>query len=148
MSRRRRGSGRGGKPSPAADLLPDIAVPDPAVPRRLRVERDIHEQLATALRQMRDPRLSAVSITRVQLTDDLQFARVFVRLGVAAEVDSKELMRGLRSAGGRLRTHVSSKLALRRTPVLRFIYDTGVDAAERVEELLAEIRDESSEPGA
>jgi ribosome-binding factor A len=111
------------------------------------VERDLHEQLASALGQLRDPRLVAVSVTRVQLTDDLQFARVFVHVGAAAAAEPDDVMRGLRSAGGRLRAHVSSSLALRRTPELRFIYDTGLDAAERVDELLAEIRDEQSEGG-
>ena len=113
------------------------------MPRRLRVEGDLHHWLATALSELRDPRLESASITRVQMTDDLQLARIHVRLGVGVEdgaAPRKELMRGLRSATGRLRRAVAQHLGLRYAPELRFVYDEGPDATRRVDDLLAEIR--------
>jgi len=139
-SRRHRGGGRGG-----AGILPAAAMPSAGVPRRLRVEGDLHHGLVAALAGLRDPRLESAAITRVQMTDDLQLARIFVRLGVSTQhgVDQrKRLMQGLRAASGRLRHDVAQYLDLRYAPELRFHYDEGPEAAQRVEELLEEIRRE------
>jgi ribosome-binding factor A len=137
LSRRRRSS----------ELLPASAEAPRGVPRRLRVERQVHERLASAIAALRDPALGSVNITRVSMTDDLRLARVYVRVGVELEADNVQrrrvLMRGLERASGRLRRELGSALGLRYTPELRFQYDDGEDAARRVDELLAEIRDDS-----
>ena len=135
MSRRRRKN----------ELIPEIAEPSRGVPRRVRVEREVKEHLIAAVGALRDPRLSAVLVTRVSLTDDLRLARVYVRHGVEIpeETDHRDLMRALRAASGRLRRALS-ELELRFTPELRFHYDEGEEAARRVDELLAEIRASSS----
>ena len=140
MSRRRRSRG-----SRVADMLPPLAEPGRAVPRRLRVERDLHEKLTQALRGQRDERLQAASITRVEVTGDLSFARIFVRVDVASDIDKDALMQALEGATGRLRTAVTQSASWRRAPELRFLYDAGVEAAERVDELLAEIESEREE---
>ena len=128
-------------------VLPEIAEPDAGVPRRLRVEGQLRQHVSTALSQMGDPRLADISLTRVQMTDDLQLARIFVRVSITGEQSEhtrRSLLRGLRSAAGRLRAQIGQRLALRYTPELRFLYDDGPDAAARVDELLDEIRRESS----
>ncbi len=132
-----------------SSALPPIAAPEPRVPRRLKVETELVQHLVAALRRLEDPRLASVVITRVQMTDDLQLARVFVH--TAVEVGSEPqrdgrrvVMRGLSAASGRLRRAVGQGLALRYTPQLRFIFDDGVDAARRVDDLLDQIRQESS----
>lgn len=120
-------------------MLPEVALPSRGVPRRLRVERDLHEQLAIALRQLRDTRVNGAIITRVELTDDLAFARIYVRAPLDGHVGPRALVRTLELASGRLRREVGQGMALRKAPELRFIHDSGVEAAERVEEILAEI---------
>ncbi|HZO12738.1 MAG TPA: 30S ribosome-binding factor RbfA [Polyangiaceae bacterium] len=127
------------------ELIPEIAEPSRGVPRRVRVEREVKEHLITAFGALRDPRLSAVMVTRVSLTDDLRLARVYVRLivDIPGDTDRRDLMRALRAASGRLR-HALAELELRFTPELRFHYDEGEDAARRVDELLAEIRASTS----
>ena len=145
-SGRRRG--RSGSPRPGAGVLPASAEPAPRVPRRLRVEGDLHHGLVAALSQLQDPRLASASITQVEMTDDLQLARIHVRLGVGTQDDAeqrKQLMRGLSSAVGRLRGDVARRLDLRYAPQLRFVYDEGQDATNRVDELLAEIRKEDED---
>lgn len=141
MSRRRNRKGRG------AGILPEAAVPSRGVPRRLRVERDLHEQLAGALRGLRDNRVKGAIITRVVLTDDLAFARIYVRAPLEVEVEPEALIKTLESASSRLRREVGRGMALRKAPELRFIHDSGVEAAERVEALLAEIAEETTEQG-
>ncbi|MDI1475542.1 30S ribosome-binding factor RbfA [Polyangium sp. y55x31] len=111
--------------------------------RSARVAARVREELAALLRDMADPRLFGVLISRVEMTDDLQTARVFVRheLGAAqGEPERRSMLKGLEAAGGRLRRDVGKAVQLRRAPDLKFIYDTGQDSAYRVEELLHEIR--------
>ncbi len=136
MSRRRDRKPRGG------GLLPETAIPNRGVPRRLRVERDLHQRLVVAMRQLRDERVSQAIITRVEMTHDLAFARIYVRAPLDGAVEPRTLVQALELATSRIRREVGKGMALRKTPELRFIHDTGVEAAERVEALLAEIRTE------
>ncbi len=128
-----------------AVVLPAVAEPEKKVPRRLRVEGEIFEHLSLAVLDLRDPRLGGVSVTRVQMTDDLQLVRVYVHTHGEVTVErQREILRGLRSASGRLRRSMGQVLELRLVPELRYFYDAGVDHARRVDELLAEIRDEGA----
>lgn len=114
------------------------------VKRAARVADQVREQLATALvREMTDPHLAACVVTRVEMTDDLQNARVYVRTTAPdSEAERRSLTRALQRASGALRKLVGQRLGLRRTPELRFFYDEGQDASGRVQELLAEIERE------
>jgi ribosome-binding factor A len=115
------------------------------VKRSARVAERLREELSAKLRDMRDPRLAGVFVSRVEMTDDLQSAKVFVRreLGAAEAGVQKEMLKGLQAASGRLRRDVAGALSLRYAPALRFFYDEAPDAVDRVEELLREIRRES-----
>lgn len=110
--------------------------------RTLRVAESIRAEVATALRtEFADPRIQKVVITRVEVTADLQIARVFVRsVGNDDDPSRRALMNGLRAASSRLRRMVAEVLDLRRAPELRFEIDTGIDAAERIDELLRDIK--------
>ncbi len=115
------------------------------VKRSARVAERMREELAVQLRSMSDPRLLGVLVTRVDLTDDLSFARIYVRKDVGAESDRdrRSLVRGLESAAGKLRGQLTRALGLRVAPGLRFSYDEGIDHQTRVEEILREIADET-----
>ena len=128
-----------------ASVLPELGKPAGKGTRRLRVEGALQEELSSALRHLQDPRFAAVTVTRVQMSEDLRFARVFVRLLLGDEPGSArdDLMRAIDAAAGRLRSHIGRAIKLRFTPELRFAYDEGPDAARRVDELLAEIHSES-----
>jgi ribosome-binding factor A len=117
-----------------------MSMPERGVPRRARVERDLQQELALALRQLGDPRLRTASVTRVHLTEDLAFARVYIRSGPEVQSDEKSLMKAVKAVSGRLRGHVGRTMQLRKAPELRFIYDAGFEAQERVDALLEEIR--------
>jgi ribosome-binding factor A len=109
--------------------------------RTMRVAESIRAEAATVLRtEFADPRLQQVVITRVEVTADLQIARVFVRsVGDDDDASRKALIKVLRAASSRLRRMVAEALDLRRAPELRFEIDTGVDAAARIDELLRDI---------
>jgi ribosome-binding factor A len=111
------------------------------IKRAVRVAGRVREELAAQLRGMRDPRLSEVVVTTVEMTDDLQLARIYVRHQVTT-VDERErraLLKALSNAGGRLRRDVAKAVSLRYAPTLKFYYDEGPEKRERVEELLREI---------
>jgi ribosome-binding factor A len=119
--------------------------------RSSKVASRIQEEIASALRGLDDPRVAGVVVSRVEVTDDLQSARVYVRhrglaAGPAADDQAsstrKALLRGLEAASGRLRRTVARAVALRYAPSLRFFYDEGPDAMSRVEDLLREIKRE------
>lgn len=117
-----------------------------ATPKRaVRVADRLREELTTILaREVRDPRLESVVITRVEMPDDLSSARVLVRTVVPAPDlgAKKQVLAGLASAAGRLRKSLGGRIGLRRTPELRFYWDDGFDASERIAQLLAEIEEE------
>ncbi len=106
-------------------------------PRSRRVGEEIHRLLSEALqREFSDPRLTLVSITEVEVSKDLSVARVFFRTMSGAE-RADEVGRALRTAGGRLRHLVGSRMKTRAVPELRFEYDDSMDRGERISALLA-----------
>ncbi len=114
-----------------------------AVKRATRVAGRLREELATALRTLRDPRLEGVLVTRIELTDDLQLARVYVRRELGGDAGAvKAALKALGAASGRLRHAAAEAMGLRVTPALRFFYDEAPDAVERIEELLREVKRE------
>ncbi|MDR3052542.1 MAG: 30S ribosome-binding factor RbfA [Coriobacteriales bacterium] len=83
--------------------------------------------------EISDPRLTFVTVTGVEVSKDRSVAQVFVSTQTAryAEVEA-----GLQSARGRIRSLLGQKLGWRVTPELRFIIDTSVDQAERIQDAL------------
>jgi len=117
--------------------------------RARRVATQIRARLAELLsREVSDPILSSVIVTTVELPDDLSIARVKARLLTGGEREDRrqQSVRALERASNRLRRGLGRSLGLKRVPELRFTYDTGVDAAQRVDELLAEIAREPKAP--
>lgn len=95
-------------------------------------------------REVRDPRVAGVHLTRVEMSDDLRVARLYWRPPPRGDVE--EAARGLAAAGGFLRKQVGSSLRLRSVPELRFLVDELPEQAGRVEELLARIHRPGAEP--
>jgi ribosome-binding factor A len=123
--------------------------------RSARVASVLHEELSLRLRAMSDPRLTSIVVSRVEVSDDLSFARVLVMLGSHAsgalpgEAERRGALRALAGVGPRLRRTLSRELGMKSVPELRFQYDEGFDNQVRVSELLREIADdERSKSGA
>ena len=106
-----------------------------------RIKR-VNEQLKREIsrivvREVSDPRVDAVTVTRVSAAPDLTFARVYVQL-LGDEADRDETMDGLRAATPYIRTLLADRIDMRRVPELRFERDRSMEHAMRIEELLAE----------
>jgi ribosome-binding factor A len=126
-------------------------MPAPPDGRRTkRVAELIQRHFAEALRrEVDDPRLAAVVVTGVNVSDDLLIAQIGVRLLVAEDDDKqrRSIVERLRRASPRLRRAITPRLELKRAPELRFHYDVGPDAHQRVADLLREVEAERKAQG-
>lgn len=109
--------------------------------RKGRINEEILRELSMLIRTLKDPRITGlVSITHVDVTPDMRYARVFVsRLG-----DDKALadcIKGLRSAGGYLRRELAARLTIRYTPELVFVPDDSIVHGAHIMELLESLDD-------
>lgn len=103
-----------------------------------RINEEIQRELSALLRTVKDPRVHGlVSITHVDTTADLRYAKVFV--SVLDQSDSREVIRGLKSAGGYLRRELGRALSLRYTPELVFQADDSIDKGTHILKLLNDI---------
>lgn len=117
------------------------------MPRGHRPERlgeEIRDAIALIVaRELKDPRIGFVTVTRVELTSDLAYARAYVGvLGDAAR--RKEALKALQQATGFVRRELGRRVRMRVLPELRFEYDAGLEASERVARLLDETKAQPS----
>ena len=105
--------------------------------RLARINEEIQRELSACLRTLKDPRVqkTMVSITRVQTTQDLRYAKIYVSF---LDKDcAKEALKGLKSAGGYLRREIGSRLQLRYTPELVWEEDHSITHAAHIMDILA-----------
>jgi ribosome-binding factor A len=114
--------------------------------RKERLDEEIREEVAVIIgRHLKDPRIGFVTVTRVDLTADLRTARIHV--GILGDATQREkTLGGLQQASGFVRRELGRRIRLRHTPELQFHYDEGLDATERVAQLLDEDRSRPEEP--
>ncbi len=100
-----------------------------------RINEELQRELAALIPTVKDPRVTGmISVTRVDCTADLKQAKVYI--SVLDKSQSKEVLKGLRSAAGYLRREVGHNLSLRGTPELIFLEDNSIDKGAHVLELL------------
>lgn len=87
------------------------------------------------LKEVSDPRLVGVTITEVLIDRELQHANVYVN-ALGDDEREKEVMDGLNSASGFLRSQIAQRLDLRSAPVVRYHWDPRLRYAEEVNDLL------------
>ena len=103
-----------------------------------RINEEIQRELASLLRTVKDPRVHGlVTSTRVETTPDLRFSKIYV--SVLDKSDVKEVVKGLKSAGGYLRRELGRALSLRYTPELVFQADDSIDRGTHILKLLNDI---------
>ena len=111
-----------------------------------RVADQIRGELASLLtRDVHDPGIGFVTLTRVRVTPDLQQAHVYyTALGDEKSRRNTEL--ALARATGFLRRQIGARLRLKRTPELTFHYDESIAGQDRIEQLLSEIQAKPAPP--
>ena len=106
--------------------------------RRGIINDAVAEELAVALREVREPKVinNFISITRADVAPDLKFATVYF----SCIGDSKEAGEGLKKCTGMLRHHLATTLNLRITPELRFVKDGSIEHGAKIAKALEEIK--------
>jgi ribosome-binding factor A len=110
--------------------------------RVLRVTEAVKRELGFILdRQVEDPRIGMVTVTRVDLSDDLRHAKVYVSF-LGGDEDKALGLKFLKKARGYLRSELAGRLDLRVVPELMFLIDESAENYLRIEKLLKEIHEE------
>ena len=101
-----------------------------------RINEEIQKELSSLLRTVKDPRVAdtMISITRVETTPDLRFAKVYVSF--LEEHKAADAMKGLKSAGGYLRRELGRALNLRYTPELMWALDDSITYGAKMLKLI------------
>lgn len=109
--------------------------------RKGRINEEILRELSSLIRTLKDPRITGlVSITHVDVTPDMRYARVFIsRLGEEREL--VDCIKGLKSASGFLRRSLANRLTIRYTPELVFVPDDSIVYGAHIMQLLEGIND-------
>jgi ribosome-binding factor A len=111
-----------------------------------RVADQIRSELASLLaREVHDPGIGFVTLTRVHVSPDLQQARIYYT-ALGDEKSRRNSERALARAASFLRRHISSRLRLKRAPELMFHYDDSIAGQDRIEQLLNELKTAPTPP--
>jgi ribosome-binding factor A len=103
-------------------------------PRSKRVAEQLRQELADILwREVQDPRVKGVTLTAVEVTSDLEHAKIWFTLLTG---DPKETIKGLQRATGFLRREIAHRMRLRLVPSLTFLYDESVARGAHLSSLI------------
>ena len=107
------------------------------------IQREISEIL---MKSIKDPRIGFVTITRVTVSEDCRFAKIYFSVaGDLAERESSQ--KGLESAKGYIRKELGRRVRLRYTPEIMFQFDPSIEYAIHMEKLIQSIRQEKGPDG-
>jgi len=132
-----------------AELGSEIEQPIPlqlpmSTRRAQKAAEAIREVVSMAiLAELKDPRIQDVTVTYVEVSSDLRYAKIHVSV-MGDETHQKLSLRGLQSAAGFLQAKVAERIDLRYTPRITFLLDQGVKRSIEISEILQRVLPKSS----
>jgi ribosome-binding factor A len=109
--------------------------------RIARVSEVVRETAANAiLFELKDPRVKNVTVTRAEVSGDLQHAKIFVSI-MGSEKEQQLTMHGLKSAAGFVQTKLADRLTSRYVPHVTFVLDEGVKKSVEISRIIREEND-------
>src|SRR5580698_809773 len=112
--------------------------------RLARLSEAIREVAANAiLFEIKDPRVKNVTVTRAEVSADLQHAKVYVSV-MGTDKEQQLSMHGLKSAAGFVQTKVADRLTTRYVPHITFVLDEGVKKSIEIARLIREANEQSA----
>ena len=107
-----------------------------------RVGEELRHELALLLaREVHDPGVGFVTLTRVKVSPDLQLARVFYTQ-MGDDKAKHETRKALARVTPFLRRHIGARIRLRRVPEIRFEFDEDIERQDRIEKILLDLKEE------
>ena len=123
--------------------------------RAQRIADQIQREIAVLIQQeVSDPRVGMVSVTGVDVSNDLAYAKIYITVlnslagdeqinadtlsepGVLDQLEIEENLKALKKASGFLRTLLAKRLRLRVVPKLQFYYDSSIEQGQRLSDLI------------
>lgn len=107
--------------------------------RSNRVGEQMKKELGDIIgRKIKDPRIGFVTVTDVEVSGDLQIAKVYI--SVLGDSEQREnTLKGLSKAKGFIRSEIGKRIRLRKTPEIQFEFDESIDYGNRIETLISEL---------
>lgn len=100
-----------------------------------RLEHKFVEEISIIIREeIKDERIGFVTVTASKITSDLSFAKVYVT--VLDDSKRDEILKLLNNASNFIERELSKKVDIRKMPDIRFVYDTSIEYASHIEELM------------
>ncbi|WAA13562.1 30S ribosome-binding factor RbfA [Fervidibacillus halotolerans] len=113
--------------------------------RAKQVGEQMKKELSDIIsRKIKDPRIGFVTVTDVEVTGDLQQAKVFISV-LGGEEERENTLIGLTKAKGFIRSEIGRRIRLRKTPEIDFEFDESIEYGNRIETLLQNINHEKKE---
>ncbi len=105
--------------------------------RTVRISEEMKKEISSIIQSgLKDPRLSKlISVTNVNVTRDLRYAKVFVSI-MGTEEEKKNSLDGLKSAAGFIRREVGHRVQLRYTPEIQFELDNSIEHGAYISKLI------------
>jgi ribosome-binding factor A len=113
-----------------------------------KIGEQIHKEVTRMLMfNIKDPRLSQVTITGVKVSRDIGSARIYFTVSDEAN-DRKDAERGLKSASAYIRRELGQVMRLRFIPEIRFQYDESIGYGQKIDSLLRQVQDDLNDSSA
>ncbi len=111
--------------------------------KREMMASEMTRVISMALRKMKDPRLEGiVSVTRIELSKDFRYAKVYLSIFEKDELKSEELFHVLEKAKGYFKTEVAKQIRTFKAPQLTLIHDKGIEKAFELDKIFKKIENE------
>ncbi len=110
-----------------------------------RVSEDIKREIASIMRELKDPRIQGMlTVVNVEVSSDASFAKVYVSAMEGIETAALAV-KGLTSATGYIRREVGKRLHLRKTPELKFVADDSIERGMGIAKMLSDVVPDTDE---
>lgn len=113
--------------------------------RPSRVAEQMKKEITDILyNELKDPRIGFVTVTGVEVSNDLQHAKVFTSI-MGSEEEKARSLQALERAAGFIRSEIGRRIRLRHTPEIVFKLDTSIDHSQRILDVIRELHKEKGE---
>jgi len=110
--------------------------------RAERLNSLMRDEISDIIRgTIKDPRIGFVTVTRVEVTDDLKFAKVYISV-LGDEAEKEKSVEGLKNASGFIKRELKKRLYIRHIPELIFQYDGSIEYSDRMNRIFKKLQGE------